>query len=138
MAYTAHGYQIPGSPAGSIQDRPKSPARCGGVEVCPKCVYESEEWKSHMIGEHTDFQAKAKQMVRDYVDSLHQQNFPQTETPAYEVYVVWFAKTLQNWKAILGTTMPDGRLFEITYDGNKRAAYFDVYNKIDNFAIADR
>jgi Family of unknown function (DUF6275) len=54
------------------------------------------------------------------------------------VYVVWFAKTLQNWKAILGTTMPDGKLFELTHDGDKKVTYFDCYRKVDNFPIPDR
>jgi hypothetical protein len=137
MAYTGHGYQIPGSTAGTIQDRPKSPARCGGVEVCPRCIQDVEEYKNIMIGEDADFQAKAKQMVKDYVDSLHRQNYPETEVPTYTVYVVWFAKTLQNWKAILGTTMPDSKLFEITYDGNRKVAFVDVYHKQDNFPIYD-
>lgn len=138
MAYTGHGHQIPGSPAGTIQEVPKNPARCGGVNVCPRCLQEAEEWKSRMIGEHTDFQAKAKQMVKDYVDSMHRQTYPLTELPTYTVYVVWFAKTLQNWKAILGTTLPDGKLFEITYNGDGRVAYVDVYKKMDNFPIHDR
>lgn len=138
MAYTAHGHQIPGSPSGSIQNVPKNKARCGGVNICPKCMQETEEWTSIMIGEPTDFQAKAKQMVKDYVDSLHQQNFPMTELPTYTVYVVWFAKTLQNWKAILGTTLPDGYLFEVTYSGDRKVAFVDVYKKTDNFPVYDR
>lgn len=137
MVYTGHGHQIPGSPAGTIKDRPKNPVRCGGVDICPRCKEEAKEY-GYMVGTDSDFQEKAKQLVKDYADSLHKQNFPLTELPEYSVYVIWFAKTLQNWKAILGTTMPDGRLFELTYDGDKRTTYFDVYSKLDNFPIPDR
>mgnify|MGYP001101970924 CR=1 FL=1 len=138
MAYTGHGHQIPGSPAGTIQDRPKSPARCGGVNICPRCIHEVEEWESVMIGERTDFQEKAKQMVRDYVDSLYLQNHSGHDVQDYEIYVVWFAKTLQNWKAILGTTLPDGMLFELTRDGDRKVTYLDAYKKQDNVPIQDR
>ena len=136
MAYTGHGHQIPGSPAGTIQNAPKSPARCGGVDICPRCKSEAQEY-GYMVGEPTDFQEKAKLLVKDYVDSLYKQNQPQSDPQVYTVYVVWFAKTLQNWKAILGTTLPDGRLFELTYDGDKQTTYFDAYVKQDNFPIPD-
>mgnify|MGYP003524601021 CR=1 FL=1 len=138
MAHTGHGHHIPNSPLGTIADHPKNPARCGGVNICPRCKMDVEEYNSITVGEDTDFQERAKQMVKDYVDSLHKQNFPMTELPTYTVYVVWFAKTLQNWKAVLGTTMSDGKLFELTHNGDDKVTYFDAYVKTDNFPIHDR
>jgi hypothetical protein len=137
MAYTGHGHHIPGTVASSIANAPKNPARCGGVEHCPRCIKEAEEHKI-MVGETSDFQQKAKLLVVDYMDRMFAQNRPDEEPPTYVVYVVWFAKTLQNWKAILGTTLADGRLFELTYDGEKKTTYFDAYVKMDNFPIPDR
>lgn len=136
MAYTGHGHKIPDTPETTIKFLPKNIAKCGGVNICPRCKAEAQEY-GYMVGEPVDFQEKAKQLVKDYVDSLHKQNFPMTELPTYTVYVVWFAKTLQNWKAILGTTMPDGLLFELTYDGEKQTTYFDCYKKQDNFPVPD-
>lgn len=52
-----------------------------------------------------------------------------------DVYVVWTCKTLQNNKALLGTTLPDGMYYEITYNGDKKEAYFDVYSKVANICI---
>lgn len=138
MAYTGHGHQIPGSVAGSIKDRPKNPARCGGVSNCPRCTKEAEEYTNIMVGEPTDFPQKAKNAVVGYMALMFAQNRPEEEPPAYEVYVVWFSKTLQNWKAIVGTTLPDGRLFEVTYDGDKKTTYLDAYVKMDNVPIPDR
>lgn len=46
-----------------------------------------------------------------------------------EVYVVWLSKTLQNNKALLSTNIPDGRYYEVTYDGDKGIAYVDSYKK---------
>lgn len=50
-----------------------------------------------------------------------------------DVFVVWYAKTLQNHKALLGTTLEDdNRYFEATYNGDKKELYLDVYYKKDN------
>jgi len=51
------------------------------------------------------------------------------------VYVVWYCKTLQNWKALLSTTLPDGMYYECTLDGDKNKIYFDAYKKFENRTI---
>ena len=50
------------------------------------------------------------------------------------VYVVWLSKTLQNSKALLSTTLPDGMYYELTYNGANNEIYFDAYKKIENIA----
>lgn len=52
-----------------------------------------------------------------------------------DVYVVWTCKTLQNNKALLGTPLPDRMYYEITYNGDKKEAYFDAYTKVANICI---
>lgn len=55
-----------------------------------------------------------------------------------DVFVVWFSKTLQNWKALVSTTLPDeSAYFELTYDGDKKQTYVDLYEKLSNEAIPD-
>lgn len=49
-----------------------------------------------------------------------------------DVYIVWFSKTLQNWKALAGTHHGDGMYYEITFDGDKDCAYVDAYKKWQN------
>lgn len=49
-----------------------------------------------------------------------------------EIYIVWCVKVLQNNKALLSTTWPDGLYFELTYDGDKQEFYLDAYKRIDN------
>lgn len=49
-----------------------------------------------------------------------------------DVYVTWFSKTLQNWKAVLSTNRPDGRYYELTHNGDKEETYFDSYIKVEN------
>ena len=49
------------------------------------------------------------------------------------VFVVWACKTLQNYKALLSTTVSgDGIYVEYTYNGDKQEMYEDVYKKISN------
>jgi len=48
------------------------------------------------------------------------------------VYVVWFAYTLGNWKALCSTDLPDGRYYEVTYSTEKGVAFLDTYLKIVN------
>jgi Family of unknown function (DUF6275) len=52
-----------------------------------------------------------------------------------DVYVVWSCKVLQNWKALVSSTLPDGMYYEVTYNGDKQEAYIDAYKKFDNVRI---
>lgn len=50
------------------------------------------------------------------------------------MYVVWFCKTLQNWKALVsGTDIEE--YIEVTYNGDKDETYVDIYNKTKNVVI---
>lgn len=53
----------------------------------------------------------------------------------FDVYVVWLSKTLQNNKALLSTTLPDGMYYEVTYNGDKQELYLDAYKKFENRCI---
>ena len=51
------------------------------------------------------------------------------------VFIVWFSKTLQNFKALVSTTVSDGMYYELTYNGNKKELYLDAYKKWENKCI---
>ncbi len=79
-----------------------------------------------------EFILKSIGFVKDYVI----EHIDATdEVPEFDVYVVWSCKVLQNNKALLSTTMPDGMYYEITYNGNKEEFYFDAYKKFENRCI---
>lgn len=56
---------------------------------------------------------------------------------ADDVFVVWMCKTLQNNKALVSTTVPDGMYYEVTHNGDKNETYLDVYKKWDNICFSE-
>ena len=50
------------------------------------------------------------------------------------IFIVWFSKTLQNFKALVSTTLSDGMYYELTYNGDKDELYLDTYKKWENKA----
>ena len=75
-----------------------------------------------------------KETVRDYTNE-HIDNTDKMQITVDDVYVVWFCKTLQNWKALASTTVPDGMYYELTYNGDKYEMYLDAYKKFENRCI---
>lgn len=52
-----------------------------------------------------------------------------------DVFVVWFCKTLQNWKGLVGCHSLPGEYFEVTFDGDKQQIYVDCYMKAANIVF---
>jgi hypothetical protein len=83
-----------------------------------------------------EFIPKCKQMVVDYTNRhTDVTDGPSRLINSDKVYVVWFSKTLQNAKALLSTTLPDGMYYEVTLNGDKSEIYFDAYKKFDNIRM---
>lgn len=80
------------------------------------------------------FFALVKQTVADYVNE-HLDPTDHIQLGADEVYVVWYCKTLQNWKALASTVLSDGMYYELTLNGNKQELYLDAYKKFQNRCI---
>ena len=72
-----------------------------------------------------------KEKVAEYTNQ-HMDKTDQKQITANDVYVVWSCKTLQNHKALLSTTIPDGMYYELTYNGDKHELYLDAYKKFEN------
>ena len=54
-----------------------------------------------------------------------------------DVYVTWFGFILGDMKALLSTSLPDGRYYEVTYNGDKKEWYLDAYKKFENKVIKE-
>lgn len=83
---------------------------------------------------HTE---KAKELVFDYVKSRLEKTDTHVTFVPEDVYVVWFSKTLKNWKALVSTTLPDGMYYEVTYNGETCESYIDAYKKFENVCVPD-
>lgn len=64
-------------------------------------------------------------------------SLPGLELSAGEMYVCWFSKTLQNWKATVSTDVVDGLYWEVTHNGDKGETYVDQYVKQINVCYPD-
>jgi hypothetical protein len=81
-------------------------------------------------------QQRARLLVRDYYNKRVEKT-DDTPITIDDVYIVWFCKTLQNWKALLSTTVTDGMYYEVTYNGDRAETYLDAYKKWENIRIPD-
>lgn len=75
-----------------------------------------------------------KREVVEYFNQ-HANKTDQKKITEDDVFIVWACKTLQNNKALVSTTVPDGMYYEVTYDGDKQQAYVDVYKKWQNYSV---
>lgn len=52
-----------------------------------------------------------------------------------DIYVVWFSYTLGNWKALVSTSLPDGKYYEVTHSKERDVTFVDTYIKIRNTTV---
>lgn len=89
-----------------------------------------------IVNLNDSFMNKAKYIVVDYFNRKNDIT-NKTKLTKDDVFIVWFCKTLQNWKALVSTTISDGIYYEVTYNGDKHETYLDVYKKWENVCIPD-
>ena len=79
---------------------------------------------------------RAKKLVVDYFNNRVEKT-DNTKITTDDVFVVWFCKTLQNWKALVSTDISDGMYYEVTRNGDKGETYLDAYKKRENVCSPD-
>ena len=75
-----------------------------------------------------------KEQIVQYFNE-HSDKTDQVYITDEDVYIVWYCKTLQNHKALVSTTVPDGMYYEVTYNGDKEELYLDAYKKWENVKV---
>jgi Family of unknown function (DUF6275) len=157
VSFTRHGHHISGTTLGT--ERPDEVARCGGERICGKCQRDAAKARQYPVDYEVKFDNlgglisaakkvykmiddddptyKARKLVFDYVksDAVIALNHPTFGLD--QVRIVWFNKTLQHWKAMVITTLPDAMFYEVTYNGDKEETYLDAYEKQDNVKFLD-
>lgn len=128
-------YEIPNNP-------PPPPVRLSASEELKQYIAD-EILKRHaanlkrLQGEHkmrynSALQEKAIEAARKVlIENLGRQTIN-----SEDMFIVWFCKTLQNWKAIVsGRTIEE--FIEVTHNGDRNETYVDVYYKTKNVCIKD-
>ena len=82
-----------------------------------------------------EFMKISQQAVMDYFNGRSDCTDKTGKICEKDVFIVWMCKTLQNHKALLSTTVPDGMYYEVTYNGDKGELYLDAYKKWENVLI---
>lgn len=77
----------------------------------------------------------AKELIVKYFNERADKSDKNGHITTDDVFVVWSSKILQNSKALLSTTVPDGMYYEITLNGSKKEVYLDAYKKWENRCI---
>ena len=78
------------------------------------------------------------ELVKDLVAKYTNEHIDKTDhadITSDDVFVVWYCKTIQNWKALASTTLRDRMYYEITLNGDEQEIYLDAYKKIEKRAI---
>lgn len=52
-----------------------------------------------------------------------------------DLHLVWFNKTLQNFKCVIIDLLPNKRYYECTYNGDTEQLYIDIYQKEYNIVV---
>ena len=66
------------------------------------------------------------------IDQYIKERLPNAE---FDLFIVWKAKALQNWKYLISSTLQDGMYYELTFNGNKQEWYLDAYQKVENRVV---
>lgn len=82
----------------------------------------------------TEFRELCKEVLVDYIRK-HLDPTDDTSITLDKIFCVWMVKALQNNKALFSTSLPDGRYYECTYNGDKKELYVDVYVKFENVCV---
>lgn len=145
MTYTSHGHHILGTKIPAAP--PVRINRCGGLTICPTCKQESaaellaeklEQDYASMAQMPEDFIAKARNLLKVHVDyRLRNLMVKGDDLPAYEIYVTTFAKTLDTWRAWMGTTLGDKLHYELIYKGSARKTIIKTYRQLESLTIPD-
>jgi hypothetical protein len=78
----------------------------------------------------------AKKLVSDNYNRHHDIERTSPLFPE-DIYIIWYAKLLTNWKALLGTPEIRGLLWMVTYNGFKHDAQIEIYKRVNSVTVRE-
>ena len=81
-----------------------------------------------------DFEVICKNAI---INKLEKE-FNEPKMSIKELHLVWFSKTLQNFKCIIIDSRKNQRLYECTFNGDKKELYIDFYDKQKNYKFTSK
>ena len=107
------------------------------LDAFDTCISHAKDEYCPTTDKMETYQEKARRLVFEYIKAKLEKTDKHITFALDEVYVVWFSKTLQNWKCLISTTLPDGMYYEVTYNGDQHETYIDAYKKFDKVCVKD-
>ena len=84
-----------------------------------------------------EYTTTAKALVlKNYTE--HQVPRGNPEITLDDLFLVWFTKTLSNWKCLVATIYADGLYYEVTHNGNAQETYVDIYRRLGHSKVSDK
>ena len=88
----------------------------------------------HKMRYNSTLQEKAIEAAQKVLYGVDKFDYLAADGDLNGMFVVWFCKTLQNWKAIVAGRDFD-EFIEVTHDGDKNETYVDIYRKVTNVCV---
>ena len=79
-------------------------------------------------------------LAKQYVLDNYNEHQDETQEPMElgDLYIVWYAKALNHWRAQVQSTYIKGLLWMVTYNGSKGDVYLEVFRKVNNTTVSTR
>lgn len=97
-------------------------------------VYQNEPGSRQNLDPDRFLRAAKRLVVDNY--NRHYNPDTDTELTVGDVYIVWFAKALGNWRAIVSSNVARGLLYDVSYNGHRAEATIDVFRRINVTKVA--
>lgn len=88
----------------------------------------------HKMRYNSTLQEKAIEAAQKALYGVDRFDYLAADGDLNGMFVVWFCKTLQNWKAIVAGRDFD-EFIEVTHNGDKNETYVDIYRKVMNVCV---
>lgn len=99
----------------------------------PGFEFNGEEAAPAAIRGSDRFITQAKTYVIENYNAHHDD-----ELGIEDVYILWFAKVVSNWKALVASPQARGMIWMVTNNAPRQEVYIEIYKKLNNIKVNTR